>query len=118
MRAGVPTSLMALFACYTAACSERGEPLLVQKASAFLYSSVDACQWTARVGPDQPFLRPPKGIVLEIPPGTVLNTFGTVAGKDTACIKVTHDGQSGYVLGSCGRVEFVGRPCGGSARRP
>ena len=116
---GIAVPFLVLSASYTTfGCNEPSEPLLVQKAPAFLYSSVEACQWTARVGPDEPSFRPPKGILLEIPPGSVLNSSETVIGKDTACIKVNYNGKSGYVLGSCGRVEFVGRPCGGSAPRP
>jgi hypothetical protein len=94
-----------LFGC------DRNETLVVQKAPAFLYSTAEFCQWTGRVGPDEPFFRPPKGILQEIPVGTVLNTLGTDIGKDTACYKVNYAGKVGYVVGSCGRVDAAGHHC-------
>jgi hypothetical protein len=90
---------------------DRSETLVLQKAPAFLYSTAEFCQWTARVGPDEPFFRPPKGILQEIPVGAVLTTLGTDIGKDTACYKVKYGGKLGYVVGSCGRVDTVGHRC-------
>jgi hypothetical protein len=63
------------------------------------------------VGPDEPFSRPPKGILREIPVGTVMTSLATDIGKDSACYRVRYDGQLGYVLGSCGRVDAPGHSC-------
>jgi len=90
----------------------RSEPLAVQKAPAFLYATLDDCEWTARVGPDEPFFRPPRGIVGEIPPGTTLSASDQYLGKDTACYSVEYKGTKGFVLGSCGRVGTPGHKCG------
>ena len=94
-----------LFGC------DRSEILHVQKAPAYLYETAEACHWTARVGPDEPFFRPPKGILLEIPVGAVLSTLATDIGKDAACYVVRYGGKLGYVLGSCGRVDTAGHSC-------
>jgi hypothetical protein len=89
----------------------RSETLAVQKAPAFLYATLDDCEWTARVGPDEPFFRPARGILREIPPGTTLSGRQHL-GKDTACYAVEYMGTKGFVLGSCGRVDTPGRTCG------
>src|SRR3954470_11417844 len=90
---------------------DRSETLVVQKAPAFLYATAEFCHWTARVGPDEPFFRTPKGILQEIPVGAVLNTLRTDIGKDAACYEVNYGGKVGYVVGSCGRVDTAGRRC-------
>jgi hypothetical protein len=91
---------------------DQSEPLSIQKAPAYLYATLDDCEWTARVGPDEPFSRPPRGIVGEIPPGTTFSASDQYIGKDTACYAVEYKGIKGFVLGSCGRVDTPGRKCG------
>jgi len=94
-----------------AGCSQ-SEALAVENAPAFLYATLDDCEWTARVGPGEPFSRPARGILREIPAGTTLRSSGQYLGKDTACYAVEYQSIKGFVLGSCGRVDTVGRKCG------
>lgn len=98
------------FIAMLAGC-EPSETLVVQKAPAYLYSTVEACQWTARVGPDEPFHRPPRGIIQEIPVGAALLTLDADYGKDLACYKVKYAGKIGFVIGSCKRVDRIDNPC-------
>lgn len=83
----------------------------MQEAPAYHYSTAEDCHWTACVGPDQPFSRPPRGIIQQIPVGAVLNTLGVEYGKDIACYKVKYADRVGFVMVSCKRLDSLDNPC-------
>lgn len=104
-RAWLATLILGLLGC------DPGEVVSVQKAPAFFYATLDGCEWTARVGPDEPLFRSARDILREIPAGTKLAVRERHIGKDTLCYAVDYQGIRGFVLGSCGRVGPSGAKC-------